>query len=164
MKISIGKVNEDGFPSAPIPRRRKAVLGAGRLLFPFSLLLTQTLACPHSTTGIIRNVVLFPPWGKWVASPEVGCIRKMMGLDQEQHWVTRLFLTASTLVQSCQVGAERKTDASAMARSYRFRAERSQVRPSNHGDNNNSICICPEMTGWCEGNRIKPERTQTKWC
>lgn len=60
MKISIGKVNEDGFPSAPIPRRRKAVLGAGGLLFPLSLLLTQTLACPHSTTGITRNVVFSP--------------------------------------------------------------------------------------------------------
>lgn len=73
-----------------------------------------------------------------------------------------LFLTTSTLVQPPQEGAERDMNASAMVRSYGFGAERSQVRPSNHGDNNNSICFCPEMTGWCEGNHIKSKRTQIK--
>lgn len=86
---------------------------------------------------------------------------KMKGLEQEGFSDAPLS-TKSTLDQLCQESAERDMNALAMARSYSFRAERSQVRQSNHGDNNNSICICPEMTGQCERNHIKSKRTQIK--
>lgn len=46
------------------------------------------------------------PTGKWVAPPEAEYIIKMKGLEQEEHWVMLAFLTASTLVQPCQEGAE----------------------------------------------------------
>lgn len=118
MKISLGKVTEDGSLSAPTSTRRKAILGAGGLLLRLSLFLTQRLASPPFTTGILP-----PPKGKWVASPEVEYIIKMKGLEQEEHQVMLAFLTTSTLLQPCQEGAERDMNASATARSYRFRAE-----------------------------------------
>lgn len=121
MKISLGKVTEDDFPSAPTSTKRKAMLGAGGLLLRLSLFLTQRLASPPFTTGITRDSP--PPRGKWVASPEVEYIIKMKGLEQEEHQVMLAFLTTSTLVQPCQEGAERDMNASATARSYRFRAE-----------------------------------------
>lgn len=55
MKISLGKVTEDGSSSATTSMRRKAMLGAGGLLLRLSLLLTQRLASPPFTTGITRD-------------------------------------------------------------------------------------------------------------
>lgn len=83
MKISLGKVTEDGFLSAPTSKRRKAILGAGGLLLRLSLFLTQRLASPHFTTGITRDSP--PPRGKSVASPEMEYIIKMKGLEQKKH-------------------------------------------------------------------------------
>lgn len=89
MKISLGKVTEDGFLSAPTSKRRKAMLGAGGLLLRLSLLLTQRLSSPHFTTGITRDSSP-PPRGKSVASPEMEYIIKMKGLEEEEHRVMLL--------------------------------------------------------------------------
>lgn len=85
MKISLGKVTEDGFLSAPTPKRRKAMLGAGGLLLRLSLFLTQRLVSPHFITGITRDSAPPPPQGKSVASPEMEYIIKMKGLKQEEY-------------------------------------------------------------------------------
>lgn len=119
MKISLGKVTEDGFLSAPTSKRRKAILGAGGLLLRLSLFLTQRLASPHFTTEITRDSP------RPAAAP-----RKISGIPRDGvHNKDKGAGTggapsdAPTLVQPCQEGAEGDMNASATARSYRFRAE-----------------------------------------
>lgn len=116
MKVSLGKVTEDGFPSAPTSKRRKAMLGAGGLLLRLSLLLTQRLASPHFTTGTTRDSPLPPR--KISGIPRDGVHNKDEGAG-----TGGAPSDAPTLVQSCLEGAEGDTNASATARSYRFRAE-----------------------------------------
>lgn len=72
MTVSLGKVTEDGSPSAPTSTRRTAMLGAGGLLLWLSLL----LASPHFTTGITRDS---PPPRKMGGIPRGGIHNKDEG-------------------------------------------------------------------------------------